>query len=173
MNQARSIRWNVSAGASRPNPQRSFKYGEIAVTDIYVILDRPAELIDGKWRTTLNGISYIPPSTPLKLAQQFNISGVYKFDFPNKLMNRPAKVDTSLINGTFNGFMESSFRTMTPLFRITIWMAMHFSLSGDLFSFEIIIFKLKKDGFSFFLNISFHYSFSFTSFVTGFANISF
>ncbi|KAL4342446.1 hypothetical protein GQ457_08G015880 [Hibiscus cannabinus] len=110
MNQARSIRWNVSAGAARPNPQGSFKYGEITVTDVYVILNRPAELIDGKHRTTLNGISYLPPSTPLKLAQQFKIPGVYKLDFPNKLMNRPPKLDTSLINGTFKGFMEIIFQ---------------------------------------------------------------
>ncbi|KAK8611695.1 hypothetical protein V6N13_131739 [Hibiscus sabdariffa] len=34
MNQARSIRWNVSAGAARPNPQGSFKYGDITVTDV-------------------------------------------------------------------------------------------------------------------------------------------
>ncbi|KAE8679681.1 hypothetical protein F3Y22_tig00111398pilonHSYRG00328 [Hibiscus syriacus] len=75
MNQARSIRWNVSAGAARPNPQGSFKYGEITVTDVYVILNRLAELIDGKHRTTLNGISDLRPSTPLKLAQQFKIPG--------------------------------------------------------------------------------------------------
>ncbi|KAK3031854.1 hypothetical protein RJ639_035991, partial [Escallonia herrerae] len=110
MNQARSIRWNVSAGAARPNPQGSFKYGQITVTDVYVILNRPAELIDGKWRTTLNGISYLAPSTPLKLAQQFKIPGVYKLDFPTKLMNRPAKVDTSIINGTYKGFMEIIFQ---------------------------------------------------------------
>ncbi|XP_022758783.1 monocopper oxidase-like protein SKU5 isoform X1 [Durio zibethinus] len=110
MNQARSIRWNVSAGAARPNPQGSFKYGQITVTDVYVILNRPAELIDGKWHTTLNGISYLPPSTPLKLAQQFNIPGVYKLDFPNRLMSRPPKVDTSIINGTFKGFMEIIFQ---------------------------------------------------------------
>ncbi|XP_030934814.1 monocopper oxidase-like protein SKU5 [Quercus lobata] len=110
MNQARSIRWNVSAGAARPNPQGSFKYGQITVTDVYVILNRPPELIDGKWRTTLNGISYLPPSTPLMLAQQFNIPGVYKLDFPNKLMNRPPKIDTSLINGTYRGFMEIIFQ---------------------------------------------------------------
>ncbi|XP_027151232.1 monocopper oxidase-like protein SKU5 [Coffea eugenioides] len=110
MNQARSIRWNVSAGAARPNPQGSFKYGQITVTDVYVILNRPPELIDGKWRTTLNGISYLAPSTPLKLAQQFNIPGVFKLDFPNRLMNRPAKVDTSVINGTFKGFMEIIFQ---------------------------------------------------------------
>ncbi|KAK4573523.1 hypothetical protein RGQ29_031470 [Quercus rubra] len=110
MSQARSIRWNVSAGAARPNPQGSFKYGQITVTDVYVILNRPPELIDGKWRTTLNGISYLPPSTPLMLAQQFNIPGVYKLDFPNKLMNRPPKIDTSLINGTYRGFMEIIFQ---------------------------------------------------------------
>ncbi|RXH96428.1 hypothetical protein DVH24_008932 [Malus domestica] len=50
----------------------------------------------------------MPPSTPLKLAQQFNISGVYKLDFPNKLMERPAKVDTSLINGAFKALFERS-----------------------------------------------------------------
>ncbi|KAJ0113641.1 hypothetical protein Patl1_03120 [Pistacia atlantica] len=110
MNQARSIRWNVSASAARPNPQGSFKYGEITVTEVYVILNRPAELIDGKWRTTLNGISYLPPSTPLKLAQQFNISGVYKLDFPYRLMNRPAKLDTSVINGSYKAFMEIIFQ---------------------------------------------------------------
>ncbi|EXB84522.1 Monocopper oxidase-like protein SKU5 [Morus notabilis] len=106
MNQARSIRWNVSASAARPNPQGSFRYGQITVTDVYVVVNRPPELINEKWRTTLNGISYLPPSTPLKLAQQFKIPGVYKLDFPNKLMNRPPKVDTSLINGTHKGFME-------------------------------------------------------------------
>ncbi|XP_059660022.1 monocopper oxidase-like protein SKU5 isoform X1 [Cornus florida] len=110
MNQARSIRWNVSAGAARPNPQGSFRYGDITVTEVYVILNRPAELIDGKWRTTLNGISYFTPSTPLKLAQQFNIPGVYKLDFPNRLMNERAKVDTSIINGTYRGFMEIIFQ---------------------------------------------------------------
>ncbi|KAK1289243.1 Monocopper oxidase-like protein SKU5 [Acorus calamus] len=110
MNQARSIRWNVSAGAARPNPQGSFRYGEITVTDVYVLLSRPAELINGKWRTTLNGISYIAPATPLKLAQQFNVPGVYKLDFPNRMMDRPAKIDTSIINGTYRGFMEIIFQ---------------------------------------------------------------
>ncbi|KAL2470749.1 SKU5 similar 3 [Abeliophyllum distichum] len=92
MNQARSIRLNVSAGAARPNPQGSFKYGEITVTDVYLILNRPAELIDGKWRTTLNGISYLSPTTPLKLAQQFNIPGVFKLDFPNRLDEQTCKI---------------------------------------------------------------------------------
>ncbi|XXG78147.1 hypothetical protein AAC387_Pa08g2152 [Persea americana] len=110
MNQARSIRWNVSAGAARPNPQGSFKYGQITVTDVYVLNSGPPELIDGKWRTTLNDISYFAPETPLKLAQQFNVPGIFKLDFPNRRMNRPAKVDTSIINGTYRGFMEVIFQ---------------------------------------------------------------
>ncbi|CAK9309896.1 unnamed protein product [Citrullus colocynthis] len=110
MNQARSIRWNVSAGAARPNPQGSFKYGQITVTDVYVVLNRPAELINGKWRRTVNGLSYFTPSTPLKHAQQYSIPGVYKLDFPTRMMNRPPKLDTSLINGTFKGFMEIIFQ---------------------------------------------------------------
>ncbi|CAN8265684.1 unnamed protein product [Cochlearia groenlandica] len=110
MNQARSIRLNVSAGAARPNPQGSFKYGQITVTDVYVIVNRPPELINGQLRATLNGISYLPPSTPLKLAQQYNISGVYKLDFPKRPMNRHPKVDTSVMNGTYKGFMEIIFQ---------------------------------------------------------------
>lgn len=76
------------------------------MTDVYVIVNRPPELIDGKWRTTLNGISHHPAATPLKLAQQFKIPGVYKLDFPNRPMNRQTKIDTSLINATYKGFME-------------------------------------------------------------------
>jgi len=71
-----------------------------------MIVNRPAELINGKWRTTLNGISYFTPSTPLKLAQQFDVPGVYKLDFPNRPMNRPSRVDTSVINTTYKGFVE-------------------------------------------------------------------
>ncbi|XP_060203022.1 monocopper oxidase-like protein SKU5 isoform X1 [Lycium barbarum] len=110
MTQAKSIRWNVSASAARPNPQGSFKYGEITVTDVFVLHNRPAELIEGKWHTTLSGISYLAPTTPLNLAQQFNIPGVFKLDFPNKMMNRPAKVDTSVINGTYKAFVEIIFQ---------------------------------------------------------------
>ncbi|KAI9081627.1 hypothetical protein K1719_036363 [Acacia pycnantha] len=70
MNQARSIRWNVSAGAARPNPQGSFKYGDITVTDVFVILNRP----------------------------------------PGYYSQRPPKVDTSLINATYNAFIEIIFQ---------------------------------------------------------------
>ncbi|XP_066393045.1 monocopper oxidase-like protein SKU5 [Miscanthus floridulus] len=110
INQARSIRWNVTASGARPNPQGSFHYGDITVTDVYVLQSRVPELIDGKLRSTLNEISYIAPSTPLVLAQIFNVPGVFKLDFPNHPMNRLPIVDTSIINGTYKGFMEIIFQ---------------------------------------------------------------
>lgn len=33
-----------------------------------------------------------------------------QLDFPNRLMNRPPKVDTSIINGTYKGFFEIIFQ---------------------------------------------------------------
>ncbi|RAL43384.1 hypothetical protein DM860_012525 [Cuscuta australis] len=110
MMQARSVRWNVSSSAARPNPQGSFKYGEITVTDVYVIVNGPAEIIEGKWRATLNGISYFAPSTPLKLADEFNVPGVFKLNFPNRVMGRPLKIDTSVINATYKAFVEIVFQ---------------------------------------------------------------
>ncbi|VAH72797.1 unnamed protein product [Triticum turgidum subsp. durum] len=110
INQARSIRWNVTASGARPNPQGSFHYGDITVTDVYLLQSRPPELIDGQLRSTINGVEKIAPSTPLILAQLFNVPGVFKLDFPNHPMNRLPKVDTSVINGTYKGFMEIIFQ---------------------------------------------------------------
>lgn len=106
MNQARSIRWNVSASGARPNPQGSFRYGSINVTDVYVLKNKPPVMIDGKRRTTLSGISFKNPSTPIRLADQFKVKGVYKLDFPNTPLTGRPRMDTSIINGTYRGFME-------------------------------------------------------------------
>ncbi|XP_028795878.1 monocopper oxidase-like protein SKU5 [Neltuma alba] len=106
MNQARSIRWNVSASGARPNPQGSFRYGSINVTDVYVIRNKPPEKIKGKRRATLNGISYVNPSTPIRLADQYKLKGIYKLDFPTKPLAGPPRTETSIINGTYRGFME-------------------------------------------------------------------
>ncbi|KAJ0106218.1 hypothetical protein Patl1_18552 [Pistacia atlantica] len=106
MNQARSIRWNVSASGARPNPQGSFRYGSINVTEVYVLKNKPPEMIDGKRRATLSGISYVNPSTPIRLADQFKVKGVYKLDFPTKPLTGAPRLETSVINGTYRGFME-------------------------------------------------------------------
>ncbi|KAE9614208.1 hypothetical protein Lal_00016765 [Lupinus albus] len=106
MNQARSIRWNVSASGARPNPQGSFRYGSINVTEIYVLKNKPLVKIGGKRRATLSGVSFVNPSTPIRLADQFKVKEVYKLDFPTKPLTGPPRAETSVINGTYRGFME-------------------------------------------------------------------
>lgn len=96
-------RWNVSAGAARPNPQGSFKYGQITVTQVYLLKNKPPVVINGKHRYTLNGISYSPPTTPIKLADQFDETGVYTLDFPTKPIDGPPRIASSVINGTYGG----------------------------------------------------------------------
>ncbi len=99
-------RWNVSASGARPNPQGSFRYGSINVTEIYVLKNKPPVKINGKTRTALSGISFVNPSTPIRLADQFKVKGVYKLGFPSKPLEVPPKMETSVINGTYRGFME-------------------------------------------------------------------
>nr|XP_010919477.1 monocopper oxidase-like protein SKU5 [Elaeis guineensis] len=110
MNQARSIRWNVSAGAARPNPQGSFRYASINVTQVYLMKNTPPVVINRKRRSTINGISYSPPATPLRLADLYNLKGVYTLDFPTRPLKGAPKLGKSVINGTFRGFMEIIFQ---------------------------------------------------------------
>ncbi|KAK6947611.1 Multicopper oxidase, N-terminal [Dillenia turbinata] len=98
--------WNVTASGARPNPQGSFRYGSINVTQVYVLKNKPPETIDGKRRTTLNGISFVNPNTPIKLADAYHVKGVYKLDFPTEPLTGDPKMETSVINGTYRGFME-------------------------------------------------------------------
>ncbi|KAK1366670.1 monocopper oxidase-like protein SKS1 [Heracleum sosnowskyi] len=106
VNQAMSIRQNVSASGARPNPQGSFHYGQIQVTETIVLKSVPPKMIDGKLRATLNGISFVNPDTPIRLADMFNVKGSYMLDFPSMPLNRPPRVDRSIINATYKGFIE-------------------------------------------------------------------
>ncbi|WOL10098.1 hypothetical protein Cni_G18852 [Canna indica] len=110
MNQAKSIRWNLSSGAARPNPQGSFRYGSINVSQVYVLENKPPVVINGKHRTALNGISYSPPETPLRLADEYKLKGIYTLDFPTRPHKGAPKIGRSLINGTYRGFMEIIFQ---------------------------------------------------------------
>uniref|UniRef100_A0A1D1Y8U5 L-ascorbate oxidase n=1 Tax=Anthurium amnicola TaxID=1678845 RepID=A0A1D1Y8U5_9ARAE len=79
MLQARTFRWNLTANAARPNPQGSYRYGNITWTRS-LVLASAAPLVAGKQRYAVNGVSYVVPDTPLKLADNFNIQGVYTVD---------------------------------------------------------------------------------------------
>ncbi|KAL0400894.1 UNVERIFIED_CONTAM: Monocopper oxidase-like protein SKU5 [Sesamum latifolium] len=106
LNQAMSIRQNVSASGARPNPQGSFHYGSINVTDVYVLKSLAPVRIKGKLRAAYNGISFVNPDTPIRLADVYKVKGAYKLDFPTKPLDRSPRVDRSIINATYKGFIE-------------------------------------------------------------------
>ncbi|XP_057453796.1 monocopper oxidase-like protein SKS1 [Lotus japonicus] len=106
LNQARSVRQNTSASGARPNPQGSFRYGSINITDTYMLKVTPPVTINGTIRATINGISFRKPDVPFRLADKHQLRGVYKVDFPSKPMNRTPVIDRSLINATYGGFIE-------------------------------------------------------------------
>uniref|UniRef100_A0A7N0UZ41 Monocopper oxidase-like protein SKU5 n=1 Tax=Kalanchoe fedtschenkoi TaxID=63787 RepID=A0A7N0UZ41_KALFE len=106
MNQALSVRMNGSASGARPNPQGSFRYGQINVTDFYLLESRQALKINGSLRSTLNNISFKNPTLPIRLADLNKVKGVYKLDFPSKPTGRQPSLGVSLINATFKGFIE-------------------------------------------------------------------
>lgn len=106
MNQARSIRWNVTSSGARPNPQGSYRYGGINVTDMYVLRNLHPVEINGKQLAVINGMSFLEPETPIRLVDQYNVQGVYKLGFPNSSYSGHPQRKTSVINGTYKGFME-------------------------------------------------------------------
>lgn len=104
------FRWNLTSNAARPNPQGSFHYGTITPTRT-IVLSNAASLINGKKRYTVNGVSYINADTPLKLADHFNIPGVYSTDtiqaFPN---GGGPRVATSVMSASLHDFLEIVFQ---------------------------------------------------------------
>ncbi|WVZ61594.1 hypothetical protein U9M48_011446 [Paspalum notatum var. saurae] len=79
VNQARSFRWNLTASAARPNPQGSFHYGAIRRSRT-ILLASSAPVLAGRRRCAVNGVSFVVPDTPLKLADNYNIADVIEWD---------------------------------------------------------------------------------------------
>lgn len=103
-------RLNLTANAARPNPQGSFHYGTIPVARTIILEDTQAK-INGKLRYVVNSISYEDPATPLKLADWFNISGVFDLNtIKDKPTFGPAILGTSVIGTTLHDFVEIIFQ---------------------------------------------------------------
>lgn len=102
--QARSFRWNLSANAARPNPQGSFHYGEINTTRTLFVANS-APVIEGKQRYAVNGVSYVNPDTPLKLADYLNISGVFSLDGAWR-----GELATAVVGTALHDFVEIVFQ---------------------------------------------------------------
>ncbi|EYU44358.1 hypothetical protein ABFS82_08G045900 [Erythranthe guttata] len=110
MKQARSIRWNLTANAARPNPQGSYHYGTIKVART-IVLENTAAVIDGKLRYAINNVSYVNPDTPLKLADYFNIPGVYTLNTTKDTPPvGPAVLGTGVVGTTLHDFVEIVFQ---------------------------------------------------------------
>ncbi|KAI4343336.1 hypothetical protein L6164_010698 [Bauhinia variegata] len=112
LNQFRSFRWNLTASAARPNPQGSYKYGQINITRTIKLVNS-ANRADGKLRYALNGVSHIDGETPLKLAEYFGLADkVFKYDIISD--NPPTSLDKitvapNVVNVTFRNFIEIIF----------------------------------------------------------------
>ncbi|XP_076959832.1 L-ascorbate oxidase homolog [Bidens hawaiensis] len=110
MKQARTIRWNLTANAARPNPQGSYHYGTIPVTRTIVLANSEVN-INGKLRYAVNQVSYVNPTTPLKIADYYNIPGVFN---ANSLKDTPPSFSpifgVSVLSFTLHDYAEIVFQ---------------------------------------------------------------
>ncbi|XXG71844.1 hypothetical protein AAC387_Pa07g1075 [Persea americana] len=110
LNQARSIRTNLTASGPRPNPQGSYHYGLINTTRT-IILANSAGQVNGKQRYGVNSVSFVPGDTPLKIADFYKISGVFRL---GSISDRPTGgglyQDTSVMAADFRAYIEIVFQ---------------------------------------------------------------
>ncbi|XAR53799.1 L-ascorbate oxidase [Bertholletia excelsa] len=110
LSQARSIRWNLTASGPRPNPQGSYHYGMIK-TSRTIMLSNSAPFINGKQRYAVNGVSFVPADTPLKLADYFKIGGVFNLgSIPDWPSGGNGYMATSVMAADFRSFVEIVFQ---------------------------------------------------------------
>ncbi|KAK6939037.1 Multicopper oxidase, C-terminal [Dillenia turbinata] len=109
LNQARSIRTNLTASGPRPNPQGSYHYGLINTTRTIKLVNSAGQ-INGKQRYAVNSVSFVPGDTPLKVADYFNIGGVFRV---GSISDNPTGggmyLDTSVMGADYRAFVEIVF----------------------------------------------------------------
>ncbi|KAL2938113.1 L-ascorbate oxidase-like protein [Bienertia sinuspersici] len=108
LNQARSVRQNLTASGPRPNPQGSYHYGMINTTRT-IRLANSAPMISGKQRYAVNGVSFIPADTPLKLADYYKISGVFTLGSIPDSPSGGANLLTSVMAADYRAYVEVVF----------------------------------------------------------------
>lgn len=100
----------MTANAARPNPQGSYHYGKIPLSRSFVLANS-APIIAGKQRYAVNRVSYINPDTPLKLADHFNISGVFSL---NSIQSFPSDgspyLAAAVLPASLHDFIEIVFQ---------------------------------------------------------------
>ncbi|TXG49423.1 hypothetical protein EZV62_025298 [Acer yangbiense] len=111
LNQAKSIKWNLTTGAARPNPQGSFNVTNVTLSQNFILRGSIAE-INGAPYYAVNNVSYLTPDTPLKLADHLaNGTGVYQLDqFPvNSSIINPVR-GVFVATGIHKGWIEIVFK---------------------------------------------------------------
>lgn len=106
------LRWNLTAGAARPNPQGSFNVSNVTLSQTFILQGSAAE-INGTPRYTVNNVSYVTPETPLKLADAYanGGSGVFELDeFPTNTSNPEAVNGVFVASGIHKGWIELVFK---------------------------------------------------------------
>ncbi|CAH2070558.1 unnamed protein product [Thlaspi arvense] len=106
--QARSIKTNLTASGPRANPQGSYNYGRIKISRT-LILESSEALVNKKQRYGINGISFVPADTPLKLADYFKIKGVFREgsipDMPRR-EEGGMRLETAVMGAHHKAFLE-------------------------------------------------------------------
>uniref|UniRef100_A0A1D1XV66 L-ascorbate oxidase n=1 Tax=Anthurium amnicola TaxID=1678845 RepID=A0A1D1XV66_9ARAE len=109
LNQARTIRTNLTASGPRPNPQGSYHYGLINLTRTIRLANSAAQ-VNGKQRYAVNSVSFVPADTPLKIADFYKIGGVFRL---GSIADNPTGareyLDTSVLAADFRAFIEIVF----------------------------------------------------------------
>ncbi|KAM0874167.1 hypothetical protein ACQ4PT_037640 [Festuca glaucescens] len=110
LNQARTIRWNLTASGPRPNPQGSYHYGQVTTTRT-IRLANSAATINGKQRYAVNSVSHVNPDTPLKLADYYKIPGVFSVGTISggSPTSGGAYLQTSVMGADYRGYVEVVF----------------------------------------------------------------
>ncbi|XVE93938.1 hypothetical protein REPUB_Repub01dG0237200 [Reevesia pubescens] len=109
LNQARSIRTNLTASGPRPNPQGSYHYGLINTTRTIKLVSSAAQ-VSGKQRYGVNSVSFVPADTPLKLADYFKIDGVFRVgSISDNPTGKNMYLDTSVMGADYRAFVEIVF----------------------------------------------------------------
>ena len=102
--------WNLTASGPRPNPQGSYRYGLIKPSQT-IMLGNSAPYINGKQRYAVNSVSFVPPDTPLKLADYFKIPGVFNLgSISSSPSGGGAYLQTSVMGANFREFVEIVFQ---------------------------------------------------------------